>query len=112
MSGMMKSSKLNQQPETVSRRESLLRAGGGLSDSAYADDAELTRYIVGPNGERETQLLEVDLAAAMSGDASATSKTLPFATEGMSASRKEDGRGSPRYSRRCSSWRRSSSLRW
>ena len=56
----------------------LLRAGGGLSDSAYAENAELTRYAVGPDGERETTLLEVDLAAAMAGDASADLVLQPY----------------------------------
>src|SRR5690606_25173861 len=50
------------------RLSDLLRAGGGLSDAAYAIDAELSRYSV-VNGEyRETQLLSVDLAAVLRGD--------------------------------------------
>lgn len=47
----------------------LVRAGGGLSDAAYALDAELTRYAV-VNGEyRETELIHINLAAAIQGDA-------------------------------------------
>lgn len=53
------------------RVSDLLRAGGGLSEAAYATDAELTRYAV-VNGEyRETELMTVNLAALLRGDASA-----------------------------------------
>lgn len=46
----------------------LIRAGGGLADAAYGSKAELTRYEV-LNGEtRRTELIEVDLAAALRGD--------------------------------------------
>ena len=45
----------------------LIRAGGGLSESAYVIDAELTRYEV-VNGEyRETELVTVDLAGVLNG---------------------------------------------
>ncbi|MGI9258386.1 MAG: SLBB domain-containing protein, partial [Gammaproteobacteria bacterium] len=45
----------------------LIRAGGGLSESAYVIDAELTRYEV-VNGEyRETELVTVDLAGIFNG---------------------------------------------
>lgn len=50
------------------RVSDLVRAGGGLAPSAYSLDAELTRYAV-VNGEyRETELVHVDLAAALRGD--------------------------------------------
>jgi polysaccharide export outer membrane protein len=50
------------------RVSDLLRAGGGLSESAYATDAELTRYEI-VNGEyRETELLVVNLAGMLRGD--------------------------------------------
>lgn len=50
------------------RVSDLLRAGGGLSDAAYATDAELTRYEV-VNGEyRETELLTVNLAGLVRGN--------------------------------------------
>jgi len=53
------------------RVSDLLRAGGGLSEAAYATDAELTRYAV-VNGEyRETELLTVNLASLLRGDAAA-----------------------------------------
>jgi len=46
----------------------LVRAGGGLDESAYLAEAELTRYEL-VNGEaRETELIEVDLEAALAGD--------------------------------------------
>jgi polysaccharide export outer membrane protein len=41
----------------------LIRAGGSLEDSAYAGEAELTRYEVVDGKERQTELLEVNLAA-------------------------------------------------
>lgn len=46
----------------------LVRAGGGLADAAYAGKAELTRYVVIPGGTRRTELLSVDLAAALGGN--------------------------------------------
>jgi protein involved in polysaccharide export with SLBB domain len=48
----------------------LIRAGGGTVDSAYGRAAELTRYST--DGEsRQTNLVRVDLAAAMAGDPAA-----------------------------------------
>jgi protein involved in polysaccharide export with SLBB domain len=55
----------------------LLRAGGGLQDAAYGAKAELTRYRI-ERCLRQTQLLEIDLAAIMSGDASADLMLQPF----------------------------------
>ena len=49
------------------RLTDLIRAGGGLAESAYALDAELTHYDVVGGEFRETQVLNVDLAAALSG---------------------------------------------
>ena len=49
----------------------LVRAGGSLSEEAYALRAEIARYEV-VNGEfRNTQVINVDLDAALQGDASA-----------------------------------------
>jgi protein involved in polysaccharide export with SLBB domain len=60
------------------RVSDLLRAGGGLSSSAYVIDAELTRYAV-VNGEyRETALVDVDLASLMSGNAVADIALSPY----------------------------------
>ena len=57
--------------EAGMRISDLLRAGGGLSEAAYATDAELTRYTV-VNGEyRETELVTINLAAVVRGDRSA-----------------------------------------
>jgi protein involved in polysaccharide export with SLBB domain len=58
----------------------LLRAGGGLQDSAYDARAELTRYrIVG--GERRTsELISVDLNAALRGDHEADQVLQPYDT--------------------------------
>jgi protein involved in polysaccharide export with SLBB domain len=49
----------------------LLRAGGGLSDAAYGNKAELTRYEVVNGDTRRTKLIDIDLAAAVTGDAGA-----------------------------------------
>jgi polysaccharide biosynthesis/export protein len=47
----------------------LLRAGGGLSDAAYANGAELVRYSIVERGERRvSELRRVDLAAVVRGD--------------------------------------------
>jgi polysaccharide biosynthesis/export protein len=59
------------------RISDLLRAGGGLQDAAYGAKAELTRYRV--SGDvRQTQLLDVDLAAVLKGDLSADLVLQPF----------------------------------
>ena len=56
----------------------LIRAGGGLSDAAYAANAELARYQV-INGEtRRTEIVKVDLAAVMHGDATANVRLEPY----------------------------------
>jgi protein involved in polysaccharide export with SLBB domain len=56
----------------------LVRAGAGLDEAAYSAEAELTRYTV-VNGEyRQTATLEVDLAAAMTGDVAADVLLQPF----------------------------------
>lgn len=55
----------------------LLRAGGGLQDSAYGAKAELTRYRI-TDDVRTTHLVEVDLAAILRGDASADLTLQPF----------------------------------
>jgi polysaccharide export outer membrane protein len=58
----------------------LIRAGGGLSDSAFGGAAELTRFEV-VNGEtRRTQLIDIDLAAVLRGDPAANLTLEPFDT--------------------------------
>jgi polysaccharide export outer membrane protein len=64
--------------EPAMRVSDLLRAGGGLSAAAYAMDAELTRYTV-INGEyRETELVTVNLASVLRGDAAADLVVGPY----------------------------------
>src|SRR5438105_4795744 len=46
----------------------LIRAGGGLSDSAYGGGAELTRYKVINGESRRTEIIQVDLEAVLRGD--------------------------------------------
>ncbi|HUQ11801.1 MAG TPA: SLBB domain-containing protein [Steroidobacteraceae bacterium] len=59
------------------RVSDLLRAGGGLQDAAYGSKAELTRYRLGDEA-RQTQLVEIDLAAILRGDESADLLLQPF----------------------------------
>lgn len=49
----------------------LIRAGGGLSDAAYGSQAELARYEIVDGQVRRTQLVTIDLSAALRGDPSA-----------------------------------------
>ncbi len=56
----------------------LIRAGGGLSDSAYGGTAELTRYKVVNGESRRTELIDVDLAAVLRGDPAANLTLEPF----------------------------------
>ena len=63
--------------EPQMRVSDLLRAGGGLEDAAYGAAAELTRYRI-EEGVRQTQLVEIDLAAILKGDASADLLLQPF----------------------------------
>jgi protein involved in polysaccharide export with SLBB domain len=53
------------------RVSDLLRAGGGLSAAAYTSDAELTRYTVIDGEYRETDVVTVNLASVLRGDATA-----------------------------------------
>jgi protein involved in polysaccharide export with SLBB domain len=59
------------------RVSDLLRAGGGLQDAAYGVQAELTRYRVS-GGIRQTQLIDIDLAAIRRGEESADLQLQPF----------------------------------
>jgi polysaccharide export outer membrane protein len=56
----------------------LVRAGGGLSDAAYSGTAELTRYQIVDGESRKTELIQVDLAAALRGDTAANMQLQPF----------------------------------
>jgi protein involved in polysaccharide export with SLBB domain len=57
--------------ESDMRISDLVRAGGGLSEQAYTLKAELARYEVVNGMERETAIIEIDLAAILRGDESA-----------------------------------------
>lgn len=59
------------------RISDLLRAGGNLQDAAFGGKAELTRYRTKGDG-RSTELVEVDLAAVLRGDANADLALQPF----------------------------------
>lgn len=63
--------------EPEMRVSDLLRAGGRLSDSAYPEKAELTRF-KNVGGERVSDLLEVDLAAVFRGDLTADVMLEPY----------------------------------
>jgi polysaccharide biosynthesis/export protein len=60
------------------RVSDLIRAGGGLSEAAYATEAELARYAVIDGEYRETELLTVDLAALLRGAATANIVVGPY----------------------------------
>ncbi|MFZ9709725.1 MAG: SLBB domain-containing protein [Steroidobacteraceae bacterium] len=59
------------------RISDLLRAGGRLADAAYSPKAELTRF-VNTGQRRESELLEIDLAALLRGDAAADIRLQAF----------------------------------
>jgi protein involved in polysaccharide export with SLBB domain len=56
----------------------LIRAGGGLLESAFGGQAELTRYQVVNGERRQTDLLAIDLTRILAGDAAADVPLLPF----------------------------------
>jgi protein involved in polysaccharide export with SLBB domain len=56
----------------------LIRAGGSLSDAAYGGKAELTRYSVVNGESRQTELIDIDLAAVLRGDPKANLLLSPF----------------------------------
>jgi protein involved in polysaccharide export with SLBB domain len=56
----------------------LIRAGGGLADAAYAGKAELTRYAVVAGGTRRTDIVDIDLGTALSGNPSANVRLQPY----------------------------------
>ncbi len=64
--------------EPEMRISDLLRAGASLSEAAFSLDAELTRYRVTPDGNRDIELVEVDLASVLSGDPAADLLLRPF----------------------------------
>lgn len=58
----------------------LIRAGGGTTDAAFGGQAELTRYSVEGAQGRHTELIELDLAAALHGDPKVNVTLQPFDT--------------------------------
>lgn len=56
----------------------LVRAGGGLNASAHGTAAELARYPVNAEGERTTELVTIDLGAAVRGDPGADVRLQPY----------------------------------
>ena len=56
----------------------LIRAGGGLADAAYAGKAELTRYVVVDGGTRRTEITDIDVASALSGNPAANVTLQPY----------------------------------
>lgn len=64
--------------ETDMQLSDLVRAGAYLKDSAYGLQAELVRYDIGPDNRRQSKLLQIDLAAAMAGDAAADISLRPY----------------------------------
>jgi protein involved in polysaccharide export with SLBB domain len=60
------------------RISDLIRAGGGLDDSAYALDAELTRFDTDSSTTRRTRVIPIDLAAVLRNAAEANVQLLPY----------------------------------
>jgi protein involved in polysaccharide export with SLBB domain len=56
----------------------LVRAGAGLDEAAYAGEAELTRYEIVNGQYQQAATLELNLAAALAGDAAADVVLQPF----------------------------------
>jgi polysaccharide biosynthesis/export protein len=66
--------------ETGMTVRDLIRAGGGLSDSAFGGTAELTRFEVANGETRRTELIKIDLASVLRGDSAADVTLEPFDT--------------------------------
>jgi protein involved in polysaccharide export with SLBB domain len=64
--------------ESGMRVADLIRAGGGTADEAYGRSAELVRYQVVGGEQRNTELINIDLSAALRGDAQANLRLEPF----------------------------------
>lgn len=56
----------------------LIRAGGNLSEGAFLDDAELTRFTVQDGESRTKEVLKIDLRAALNGDSGANLLLAPY----------------------------------
>jgi protein involved in polysaccharide export with SLBB domain len=64
--------------ETGMTVRDLVRAGGSLTDAAYGGQAELTRYNVVAGETRKTDVVQIDLAAALRGDPASNLRLEPF----------------------------------
>ena len=64
--------------ESGMRVSDLVRAGGGTADSAYGQSAELVRFEVVNGQSRRIELVNIDLVAALHGDASANLELQAF----------------------------------
>jgi protein involved in polysaccharide export with SLBB domain len=64
--------------ETGMTVRDLVRAGGSLTEAAYGGQAELTRYNVVAGETRKTDVLQIDLAAALRGDPASNLRLEPF----------------------------------
>lgn len=59
------------------RVSDLIRAGGYLDEAAYPIEAELTRFTIGIDQARKSELLTIDLVGMLSGESSADLLLLP-----------------------------------
>jgi protein involved in polysaccharide export with SLBB domain len=64
--------------EREMRVSDLIRAGGSLNEAAYGGKAELTRNATNGGESRTTELIELDLAAALAGDPTQDMILQPF----------------------------------
>ena len=64
--------------ESGMRISDLIRAGGGLSESAFQESAELSRFTTSGLATRNTALIEVELARIIGGEAAADFLLEPF----------------------------------
>lgn len=64
--------------QTGMKVSDLLRAGGGLDDSAFSGTAELTRFEVASGEKRETEVLKLNLSAVIAGDPAADRELMPY----------------------------------
>jgi len=62
------------------RVSDLIRAGASLEDAAYGGKAELTRYQVSGGEQRQTELVDIDIAAVLRGDSAADILLAPYDT--------------------------------
>ncbi|MGC3982216.1 MAG: SLBB domain-containing protein [Steroidobacteraceae bacterium] len=64
--------------QTDMKVSDLLRAGGGLDDSAFAGTAELTRFEIINGEKRQTEVLQLDLSAVIAGNVAADRELKPY----------------------------------